>query len=189
MMSASRFGFRGLLTQIQEDLRANQGYWSKAGFQALALYRCGVWVREQPRPIAVPGSLVYRLLSALVRNVYGIELPRSARIGRRLRIAHQAGVVISYRAEVGDDCMIRQNVTIGQFNRGRERRPPFAPTIGDRVEVGAGAVVLGGITIGDGARIGPNAVVMTDVPAGGSVFAPPAKVIRPLRPSAEQKTG
>lgn len=81
------------------------------------------------------------------------------------------GVYISRYAAVGRDCRIYQNVTIGEI-RGA------APRIGARCLIGAGAVVVGGITIGDDVKIGAGAVVRTDLPAGCTVTAPPPCIIR-----------
>lgn len=170
-----------LLSILREDLEANQRHWERAGFHALAVYRLGVWAQEQRGLLRVMGNLLYRALFAFVRNIYSIELPRGAKIGRRLWIPHPAGIVITFQAEIGDDCLILQNVTIGLGgHRGRERPGPHAPRIGSGVEIGAGAVMMGGISIGDDARIGPNAVVLTDVPAGGTAFATPTKIMKPL---------
>lgn len=76
------------------------------------------------------------------------------------------GVYISRFASLGRDCRIYQNVTIGEVH-GK------APRIGDRCLIGAGAVIVGGITIGDDVRIGAGTVVRTDLPAGCTVTAPP----------------
>lgn len=177
-----------LLSILREDLTANMGHWERAGFHALAVYRFGVWANENKGLPGVLANIAYRLLYGFVRNIYSIELPRGAKLGRRLWIPHPSGIVVTHRAEIGNDCLILQNVTIGLAgHRGRKRPGPHAPRIGNGVEIGAGAVVMGGITIGDGARIGPNAVVLTDVPAGGTAFAPPTKIMKPLgaRPATE----
>jgi serine acetyltransferase len=80
--------------------------------------------------------------------------------------------VISPFAQIGDDCVIRQGVTIGQHARdGR------APILGDKVNVGAGAVLIGPIRVGNGAIIGPNVVVTRNVPDGATLFAQPPRVI------------
>ena len=90
-------------------------------------------------------------------------------------IGHQSGIVVHANAVIGDECFIRQNVTIGatSFERADE-----APTLGRGVSVGCGAVILGGITIGDRAKIGPNAVVMVDVPADTSVFVSAPRMLK-----------
>lgn len=189
---ASKGDSRGLssfLSTLREDLSANKGHWERAGFHALAVYRLGVWANGHKGLSGLLANAFYRLLFGLIRNVYSIELPRDTKIGQRLWIPHPAGIVITGQAEIGDDCLILQNVTIGLGGLGgRKRRGPFAPRIGNGVEIGAGAVVIGGITVGDGARIGPNAVVWTDVPAGGTAFATPAKIMKPLRGSLSQGT-
>jgi len=139
----------------------------------------------------MPLRLAVGALAFFVRNFYGIELYPTARIGRRFRIAHQHGIVLAQQVVIGDDCLVRQGVTIGAAGLREEAARP--PRLGDRVEVGAGAVLAGPITIGDDVRIGPNAVVMTDVPAGSIVTAPPSRIMtppprRPRRPS-EAPTG
>ena len=162
-----------LLEILREDLERHGGQWHRPGFHAVALHRIATWQRGLPLPLRYPVMLAYGALYFVTRNLYGIELPRTTRIGRRLLIGHQSGIVVSEIATIGDDCVIRHNVTIGvpQWGDGR------APTIGDRVEIGAGAVILGDITIGDGALIGSNAVVMTDVPAGARVVAPAPRIV------------
>jgi serine O-acetyltransferase len=168
----------GLMTLIREDWVASGRHWDRPGFRAVAVHRFGNWVMTQGRIVRSPLYRVYRILFRFVRNYYGIELPLTTRVGRRCSIGHQSGIVIHPRAEIGDDCVIRQNVTIGAASEGRIHQ---APRLGHRVEVGAGAVIIGRVRIGDGARIGPNAVVMTDVPAGAVVFAPASRVIAPER--------
>jgi serine O-acetyltransferase len=180
MFQGSASSVPALVKLMREDWVTHGRSFSAPGFQALAIHRFGVWIRLQEPVTRHVLSLLHRALYVLVRTAYGVELPASATIGRRVYLPHPVGTIISGEARIGDDCWIRQGVTIGRFNRGRDRPPPYAPTIGAGVEVGAGAVLVGGITIGDGARIGPNAVVMADVPAGASAFAAPAKIIGPL---------
>ena len=116
--------------------------------------------------------LVHRVASALITALYGIELPTAARIGRRLSLPHPQGVVLVGGSTIGDDCMVRHNVTLGA---GSHDRGGF-PTVGDRVEIGPGAIVMGEVTVGDEVKIGPGAVVITDVPSGGRALAPAASV-------------
>lgn len=92
-----------------------------------------------------------RLITSCDMKIY--KLPRTTEFW------HPVGIVIGGKSKIGEHCIIRQNVTIGQV---REQYP----VIGDRVEVGAGAIILGGITIGDDAVIGAGAVVTRDVPPG-----------------------
>lgn len=174
-----------LISSWREDLTANKKGLFGSGFHALALYRFGVWCQRQVGVFGWSVDKIYTVAFVFVRNFYGVELPRSAVIGRRLWLPHPAGVVISGQAQVGDDCMIRQHVTIGRFAYGRERTGGFAPKIGNGVMVGPGAVIVGGVTVGDGARIGPNAVIMTDVPAGASAVARPSGLL--MSPGTEHE--
>jgi serine O-acetyltransferase len=119
-------------------------------------------------------SFLYRRIYRKCRNHYGIELPYTVKLGRRVIIEHQGCIVIHGGAQIGDDCIIRQGVTLG--NRTLDR-PYDAPKLGNRVNVGAGAKILGAVTIGDGASIGANAVVLIDVPAGAIAVGIPAKIL------------
>jgi serine acetyltransferase len=161
---------RDLKEQLYEDWNAHDRDWTRPGFRALAAHRVGGWVRRR-KSGRIMGKILWFLYIALyryVRNHYGIELWHSTKIGRRVIFGHQSGIVIHPNAEIGDDCLIRQNVTIGAVSdtRGHE-----APKLGVGVRVGCGAVIVGKVTIGDGVIIGPNTVIMTDVPAGTRVFA------------------
>lgn len=175
--------FRELRSHVREDYRANRrSIWSP-GFQALLAYRVGVWrtsVRFRPGRMLL--TLFCGPLAWISRVGYGIELEPRTRIGRRLTIAHQHGIVVHGRSVIGDDCLIHQGVTIGAVRSGPQ--PP--PVLGDRVTVGAGAVIAGSVVIGDDVAIGPNAVVLTSVPSGSVVAAPPARV---LTPPPRRKTG
>jgi serine O-acetyltransferase len=123
--------------------------------------------------------MIYRWMHRFVRNRYGIELHYTTRIGRRFRIAHQGAMVIHEFAAIGDDCTIRQGVTIGAAGR---YSVDEAPILGNNVDVGAGAIIMGKVTIGDHVKIGPNAVIMMSVPAHSTAVAQPARVIQPPRP-------
>ncbi len=116
-----------------------------------------------------------RLVSHTMRFLSGVEIHPGARIGRRVFIDHGAGVVIGETAEIGDDCVLYQGVTLGGVSLEQGKRHP---TIRDHVVLGAGAKVLGPITIGHGARVGANSVVISDVPAGATVVGIPAREVR-----------
>jgi serine O-acetyltransferase len=99
---------------------------------------------------------------------YGFDISYRTQIGKGLYIGHFGGIVIHGDAIIGENCNLSQGVTIGILNRGKNQG---VPKIGNRVFMGPGAVILGGITIGDGALIGANAVVTFDVPDNGVVAA------------------
>jgi len=167
---------QSLLQLIREDWQANGRDWTKPGFRALAIHRFGNWrMGVKPKLVRAPLSLLYRTLYGFVRNVYGIELPYSTKVGRRVVIEHQGCIVIHGNAVVGDDCIIRQGVTLG--NR-RIDRPLDAPHLGNGVNIGVGAIIIGAIEIGENANIGANAVVCNDVNANTTVVGIPARAVR-----------
>jgi serine O-acetyltransferase len=102
--------------------------------------------------------------------VTGADIPLTARIGGGLLIPHPNGIVIHPDVEIGPNCLLFQQVTLGHA-------PSGLPRLGGHVDVGAGAKIIGGITIGDHARIGANAVVTTDVPAGATAVGNPARLL------------
>jgi serine O-acetyltransferase len=167
----------GLWQQIKEDWIAHGRDWTKPGFRAVAVQRFGVWrMQVEPKLLRAPLSILYRSLYRKIRNTYGIDLPYTVKLGRRVIVEHQGAIVIHGYCTIGDDCIIRQGVTLG--NRYLDR-PLEAPKLGTRVNVGAGAKILGGVSLGDGANIGANAVVLSDVPAGQTAVGIPAKILQP----------
>lgn len=165
----------GLWQQIKEDWEAHGRDWTKPGFRAVAVQRFGVWrMSLEPKLLRAPFSLLYRALYRKVRNGYGIELPYTVALGRRVIIEHQGAIVIHGYCHIGDDSIIRQGVTLGLRHLDRLFD---APKLGKRVNVGAGAVILGNVAIGDDANIGANAVVLSDVPPGATAVGIPAKIL------------
>ncbi len=164
-----------LWQQIKEDWIAHGRDWTKPGFMAVAVQRFGVWrMTIKPKLLRAPFSILYRALYRKIRNTYGIDLPYTVQLGRRVIIEHQSCIIIHGNSSIGDDCIIRQGVTIG--NRYLEH--PFDnPKLGARVNIGAGAKILGNVTIGDDVNIGANAVVLVDIPAGQTAVGIPAKIL------------
>jgi serine O-acetyltransferase len=160
---------------IREDLRTQrEGLWAQ-GFWALLVYRISNRrLRLRKGPVRFVWGLWAKVAHKLIEFCCGISLPEGAQIGRRLRIEHFGGIILHSNVVIGDDCLIRQNVTLG--NRS-EARPFEAPKLGNGVHIGAGAVILGAIELGDGVMIGANAVVMGNVPAGAKAVGNPARVI------------
>lgn len=166
--------FRDCCARIAADWRAHGRDWSRPGFRTIAVYRIGVWrMGIRSRVLRMPVSYLYHLAFRHCRNVYGIELPSTAQVGRDVVIEHQGGIVIHGATIIGDRCIIRQNCTLGI--RSLDRLDD-APILMADVQLGAGAVVLGRVTIGHGAAIGANAVVLTDVPAGALAIGVPAQI-------------
>ena len=122
-------------------------------------------------------SITYNILFKLVQIMTGVELPCEAQIGRNFVIDHFGDIIISGYARFGDDCRIRNGVTVG-LRRVDDKR---APQIGNNVDIGAGAKLLGAISIGDNVVIGANAVVLSDVPSNSVAVGVPA-IIKPRKP-------
>ena len=162
-----------MFENIREDWLAHDCVWTRHGFWALVLYRFGRWrYGIRSRVIRAPFSFVYKAAKFFSEMLLGIELPCEAVIGRRFVIEHSGAIVISGDAIFGDDCVVRQGVTVGLRNRNRRG----SPHIGDRVDIGAGAKLLGDIRIGNDVAIGANAVVLCDVPDGCIAVGVPAVV-------------
>jgi serine O-acetyltransferase len=160
-----------MFDNIRADFAAHGRDWGSQGFWAMLVYRFGRWrYGIRPRWARIPFSFAYKLLYKFVQIVAGIELPCEVPVGRNFVIDHSGGIVVSGYARFGDDCRIRTGVVIGLQNVDE----PCAPTIGNNVDIGAGAKVLGPITIGDNVRIGANAVVVRDVPADHVAVGVPA---------------
>jgi serine O-acetyltransferase len=160
---------------IREDWRTHERDPWRQGVWALVVYRFGRW-RYTVRPALLRRllSLLYKFMKITVQILTGIDLPCEAVVGRRLRIDHFGGIVVSGDTVIGDDVVIRNGVTIG-LKRTGERG---APRIGDGVDIGSGARILGAVSIGDGAVVGANAVVISDVPAGALAVGVPARIKR-----------
>jgi serine O-acetyltransferase len=137
------------------------------GFQALVVYRVFRWCHER----GIPTQPVRFFVERFVEIVTGISIPVRVRIGAGLRIHHFGGIIMHSDVVIGEGCTLYQGVTLGDLG-GRGG----APRIGDRVVIGAGAKILGGLEIGDRCRIGANAVVLTSVPAGATAVGVPASV-------------
>jgi serine O-acetyltransferase len=103
----------------------------------------------------------------------GVEIHPGAKIGRRFFIDHGMGVVIGETAEVGEDCTIYHQVTLGGTSWRKEKRHP---TLGNNVVVGAGAKILGPFLIGDNSKVGAGSVVVSPVPAASSVVGVPGRI-------------
>lgn len=116
--------------------------------------------------------LLARTVSQAARWATGVEIHPGATIGRRFFIDHGMGVVIGETAEVGDDCMLYQGVTLGGRSLEQTKRHP---TLRDGVVVGAGAKVIGPVEIGAGSAVGANAVVVKSSPPNSILTGIPAK--------------
>ena len=172
-----------MFDNIRGDFNAHGRRWGAQGFWVMCVYRFGRW-RYRVKPILLRKlfSALYHVVYKLVQILTGIELPCEVELGRNFVIDHFGGIVISGYAKFGDDCRLRNGVVVGLARL----EHPVAPRIGNRVDIGAGAVVCGGIRIGHDSVIGANAVVLKDVPPYSVVVGIPGKVIKTLEPKEEK---
>jgi serine O-acetyltransferase len=136
------------------------------GFQALIAYRMASTFRRWGVPF-VP-ALCRRLSIAFC----GIDILPQAEIGGGCYIPHGVGLVVGGATVIGDDCTLLQGVTLGEARFDETS----CPRVGDRVTLGAGAKILGGITVGDDSFIGAGAVVLEDVPPQHIAIGVPARI-------------
>jgi serine O-acetyltransferase len=169
----------GLLREIRLDIRAAMDRDPAArsaaevvlfypGSHARLAHRAANAMHRRGVPLA-PRGLMY-----ITRILTGIEIHPGATIGSRFFIDHGMGVVIGETAEIGDDVMLYQGVTLGGTSTQRIKRHP---TLRDKVVVGAGAKIIGGIEIGENARVGAGSVVVTNVPANATVVGVPGHIV------------
>ncbi len=115
-----------------------------------------------------------RYISQLSRFFTGIEIHPGAELGRRLFIDHGTGTVIGETAIVGDDVTLYQGVTLGGTGKEKGKRHP---TLGNNIQIGSGAKLLGNITIGDNCRVGAGSVVLRSVPANSTIVGVPGHIV------------
>ena len=144
-------------------------FWLYNGLHAIMYHRVAHWLFTHHM------KFLGRWVSQVARRRTGVEIHPAAKIGRRLVIDHGTGIVIGATAEIGDDCLFYQGVTLGGTGAARGKRHP---TIGNNVMIGCGAKVLGPFKVGDNARIAANSVVLNEVPANSTVVGVPGLVVR-----------
>jgi serine O-acetyltransferase len=169
-----------------EDLRRYKTYRKDESTLVVFLTEQGLWALLQYRIASVvhrssiPAILKLPLLALLVgwkkliEILTGISIPAGAIIGPGFYVGHFGNIFISDRAVIGRSCNISQGVTIGISGRGEKRG---VPTLGDRVYIGANAILVGKIRVGDGAVIAAGALVNRDVPNGAVMLGNPAQIV------------
>ena len=147
------------------------------GYQAVVLHRIAHWWKRRGIPFV--GPFFHRLSIFLT----GVDISPAVHIGPGFRISHGVGLVIGAHARIGADCLLMHGVTLGAPTLDRIED---MPTLGDRVVVGAGATIIGGITVGDDVLIGVNTVVTRDVPDNVKVLPPWEVEIVERRPRVQE---
>ena len=139
------------------------------GIRATQNHKIAHWCYEHDH------KFLARYISQRTRHKTGIEIHPGAKIGKRLVIDHGMGIVIGKTAEIGDDCLLYQGVTLGGTGKETGKRHP---TIGNNVLVGSGAKVLGPFKVGDNSRVAANSVVLREIPENSTAVGSPARVVR-----------
>jgi len=145
-------------------------------FQCVAAYRFGQYAQALRSRHALAGTVAvigYRLVNRWITHVDHAVISQDARIGAGMLLMHRHGILIG-EAVIGKNCVIFQNVTIGQRVAAGDQG---LPRIGDNVWIGPGAVISGAITIGDGVTISAGTVLSRDVPSGCLVAGNPGRVV------------
>lgn len=181
----------GLMTwdRLRRDFRRlrevkGRGFWMAlldallfdSGFQALVAHRMAHALTRHGIPV-LPAVCRRWAIAAC-----GVDILPRADLGGGCIIAHGIGLVVGGRTVIGEDCTLLHGVTLGEARFDELD----CPRLGDRVTVGAGAIVLGGITVGDDAMIGAGSVVRSDVPPGAVVAGVPARPLAQQHPEVKK---
>ena len=155
---------------VAEDYRTNDASVFHQGFLMLFVHRFGnVRMAVRPKLLRAPLTVLYRFLNKLTQLFFGMKLDYTVKVGRRVKLEHFGGMILGAR-EIGNDVIIRQNTTFGIRSTADLRAKPV---IGDFVDIGAGAVIVGNVTVGANSIIGANSVVFTNVPPNAVVMGVP----------------
>lgn len=167
------------MKSLFQDWNVNNG--NIKGKLVLLFFRLVHSISDSPyiiKIILMPFAIFYRIF---VEWILCIEIPWKLKLGKNTRLFHGQGLVINAGAVIGDNCILRHNITIGT-NKTDLNYGGLSPKIGNFVDIGAGAIILGNIKIGDYACIAAGSVVIKDVPDYGVVGGNPAKLIRINKP-------
>ena len=160
------------LKLLKEDFRTYDKNPFEPGFWAVAVHRFGNWrMGIRHKVLRAPCTVVYRAASTWISWLWGIDIGYSVKLGRRVRIWHHGGMVLGAQS-IGNDVHIRHNTTFGLLDRSDLTKKPV---IEDRVDIGAGACILGDVTVGHDSVVGANSVVVRDVAPNTTVLGIPAR--------------
>ncbi len=167
-----RMSFREWREEVSQDWLANAGA-AKSQVILIAFRQAHRWHAAPPRIWHPAAIAVYTFI---VNWILGVELPPETEVGPALRLLHPQAVVINRETRIGARCIIRASTTLGNISRPGAGETE-SPWVGDDVEFGVGAIVIGPVRIGHGARIGAGAVVLKDVPPGAVAVGNPARLV------------
>jgi serine O-acetyltransferase len=139
------------------------------GFHFTIFFRLS-FLLSKYSPLGIYCRMMYRKLSFK----YGYQIPRATKIAGGMRISHYGPLLINSKTIIGNNCYFSHNITIGETKRGKQQG---SPTLGNKVWLGPGVVIVGKITIGNNVLIAPNSYVNTDVPSDSLVMGNPARIV------------
>ena len=172
-----------MFENLRCDAKRYEPWYSSAGFWITAIYRYGMWAAALPSPLRLPMWIAYRIGHLLFFRHHNVHLwagRGGARIGPGLCLIHPTNVMIGKGVEIGPNCLIFHDVTLGTGLL------PGTPKVGANVDIYVGARILGGVSIGDRVMIGANCVVSRDVASDMVVMQAPVRGIpRSLSPHAQ----
>ena len=160
-----------MVSFILQDWAANAN--NPKGRFVMVFFRLCQAIRSLPLGLWILGSPILAVYVLLIHWVMGIELDYRSRIGSGLSLQHAVGLVVHRDVVIGVDCTLRNGVTLGIRTAGSG-----VPVLGDRVDVGSNAVILGPVTVGSRVVIGASSVVIHDVEPGNVMAGNPARIIR-----------
>ncbi|MGL4724402.1 MAG: serine acetyltransferase [Scandinavium sp.] len=155
---------------LRRELKLNGNAKAKI---VIVLYRLAT-LRRRKNPLLKLLSLPFVILNKVINEwFFSVEIPWQTQIGAGLRIYHAHCIVLNRDVIIGNNCILRHGVTIGNATDDGS-----CPKIGDNVEFGAGAIVIGEITLGEGAKVGAGAVVTKDMPSGAIAVGQPCRIVK-----------
>lgn len=162
-----------LMSEVRQDWVHNRG--RRKSQVVLVMFRLANLTYQGRGVPGLAGRIYIGMYKVMTNWFMGVELPPEIQVGAHLRLFHPHAIVVHPDTRMGDRCTLRQCVTIGNIER--PDGPSGAPRLGNDVDLGAGAIVLGERHIGDGATVGAGAVVVHDVESGAVVVGNPARPV------------
>lgn len=166
------WSLKELMLVIVMEYRLTKGIRMRSVIVLFRLASYPLQSRKFVRYFFLPFTVIYKIYSEFL---LGIELPAGTKIGKGLRLFHCVGLVVHKDARLGQNCILRQGVTIGNKGEGENNRG--SPVIEDNVEFGAGSIVIGPVSIGSNVIVGAGAVVSKDIPGNSIVISQPVRII------------
>lgn len=162
---------------IFQDWKANKN--NVKGRMVTFAFRTAFWIRSLPTPFWLLGAPILIIYRLSIEWILGVEIPFKTKVGKGLIIQHGQGLVVNDGTIIGKNCVLRNGCTIG-IKKDLLGKKSRAPILGNNIDVGANAVIIGPIEIGDNVVIGAGSVVVKSVPARSIIAGNPAKIIKQI---------